>query len=347
VGRAVTNDEPGEPSDAEVLGAVKLWADAAGIIFPQVREPLPAGWIAQVWRDHDQVKVWFRGEGESGLGESWDLDVDTVLVWSLAVASGRSVDLGKCPKCKGTGREGEVIGFTDRATAESCAASRRSDGWTTTLAAIADAEFDWALTVIRECRSCNAGRRDVREAARLVLDALPQSGTIDRLPESAAREHMEKLRLGAALSAVVVSLEAEQKLWSYRWEEPGDPTSIEALGVWADAWMEDGDPLGPAVRHWLATLNPGPRVEHFGWRAAAVAGVRAAWRRLTVECMECEGTGRQGPLRDQWPPELLRACTGCMGHGRVKPRPAAEMTAVEREALVRSVAAADSARIAQ
>jgi hypothetical protein len=381
-----------EPSDHEVLEVVKLWADAAGVLVVD-GSPVPWGW--RICHLEGSIAV---GHADA-FSAPTVVSVDTALVWSLAVASGRSVDIGRCPVCEGSKverRRGADIRTEDRVTGEW---ADDHSGWE--LLEIDPTPSDVVDWWVRGCQTCVATPgRVTREAARLVLDALPRpvaaedvwlreamaeahaprrTGRTTRLANEIARWLRESsgrvlvvVDLGGAslreqLRAMVTPGDALRiyccsasetdgpfvhgRTWSRAFVdhhalavatpqlrtylativtqinnvgpelEPGVPTSIEALGVWSDAWLGEGDPLGLAVRHWLATLSPGPRVEHFGWRAAAVAGLRAAWARLTIECTECEGTGRRGPFRDRWPPELLRACTGCAGHGRVKPRP--------------------------
>src|SRR5262249_11742288 len=141
----------------------------------------------------------------------------------------------------------------------------------------AEAGYRVVEVASRPCPNCMGVGRDVREAARLVLDALPWRYTED--------ERRALFGWGVLPATVTLGGSGEEVSTTHR---PGDATSTEALGVWADKWQADGDPLGFAIACWLRTRTMSEPV--VGWRADALAGVKAAWERLTIPCAACDGS---------------------------------------------------------
>lgn len=163
--------------------------------------------------------------------------------------------------------------------------------------------------------------RDIREAARLVLDAAPPA-TVTLTMEKRLTWYAEQARaLAGVTGAVVFDVSDDPKIETgvlrvvysgpaqpadvtsaiqrcvpfagvrvEAMRQPGDLVAIELLTVFKDEWESEADPLGLIVANWLREFNFGERIK--GWRREALAAVRAAWERMTVPCKRCDGRGR-------------------------------------------------------
>lgn len=100
------------------------------------------------------------------------------------------------------------------------------------------------------------------------------------------------------------------------WSISGAEQAREHLLAFADRWQGDGEPLGFAVAHWFAGVGE--------WRRAALDAVRAAWKRVTVPCERCKGSGQalqvvyslSGARMFEHGP--LQTCPDCDGYGRAR-----------------------------
>jgi hypothetical protein len=283
--------QPPDPSDTEVTDTVKLWADAAGVAHDQIDERVARpGWRLSFLAETPCV---YRNNDAGEASPSVHPDVDPLLIWALAVISGRTVDVG-CLPCIGCHGKGE---YTERYSATGSDADRvralEQEGWT-----IDERYGDYvSAEIVRPCLHCGgtgkSDRRDIREAARLVLDAWRQPVAVSRAEVEAWEKANHPLKWWHYRQA----REAEGWQLTYhggadpifRGTRGGDPTSIASLLVSMEKW-DVRDPLGPAVSNWLREVDLGERIN--GWRRGALASVRAAWERLTVPCVPCKGTGR-------------------------------------------------------
>jgi hypothetical protein len=320
-----------DPSDADVVDLVKLWGDAAGLLG------VAGGRVGAAWTMY---------AGERGLIihhadclNKWMGDSDTLLVWALAVISGRTVTLGKCSECGGRGFLHRTV---DREADARSRAWLFADGWDCEGGSWEKGERRYT----KPCSECSTTGVVRREAARLVLDAAPREGRwaltvhdvgwgswqlmdgdrplsrpyyaddavntrvdvyhglLRSMPDSASIETGDVLAFDAWRPVVRSPGGCSATLTCVQ-ERPGDPSAIEHLHVFSGLWEGEGDPLGAAASNWLRQMELRERIE--GWRGAALARVLAAWRRLTVPCPACSTWIGAGP------------CRMCNGHGRLRP----------------------------
>jgi hypothetical protein len=306
--RVATSD----PSDEEVVDLVKLWGDAAGLL------DVAGGRVGAAWTMY---------AGERGLIihhadclNKWMGDSDTLLVWALAVISGRAVDVGKCPRCHGDGHTARLV--LDAAPREGMFRLEVHPGvvsgsWHIFSGgrAISEPFSSWSDETVR----------NICEGLVRALHPRTNARVVDG----------QAVEFDADAAVTVESPDGSATISCTGWRS-GDPKAIDHLAVWSSQWESDGDPLGATVSNWLRQMELGERIE--GWRGVALAGVLAAWERLTVPCERCEETGKitihRTPvpgargntayavleLPGPGPGRRAQACPDCGGSRRVKPR---------------------------
>lgn len=159
-------------------------------------------------------------------GEGAVVEPPIALLWAACVEAQAEVDVGTCPKCEGAKGE-QVYGFT------AFVAQMIPGGWATPQRPDGSRE-GWA-----PCSACQVGDepptgRDIRQCARLVLDATPrQLGPLEFYSD-------RPVKFGVVQAA---------------------PGSREALHVAADRAQLAGDPLGEwialGLERWMAGHTEG------------------------------------------------------------------------------------------
>lgn len=264
------------PTDAEKCEAVERWARATGR-WRETGEPFPGGWSLSA-----------STQGRMALGSAddrWHVGPDTALLACLLIAAGLTVDVGRCPTCKGVQDRDESPAFTSRLDAAVWLTARKRQGDDVT------STIDGGtirVTIDRPCRACAATGRDTREAVRLLLDAAPRrcpTQCLAFVPNEAAQmlppgafgysERQSPWRRERAgdspeLPRIYASAypAGTYRVCSVCNGEgfTSDPKAREALTVLADDRQQAGDQLG----EWLALWLGG----HDGWQGAAMRLLR-------------------------------------------------------------------------
>lgn len=272
----------------EILTAVERWSRAAKIRIGDYPAPDRRWEITMV--EPGKVGIAQR-DGKGGLvAESVQVDPATALAFCLALDSGLTVDVGRCPLCAGKGR----LTFDAPHDADLSKLLYREgvQGWTR--------DYD-AGNWTRPCPDCNATGRDTREAVRLVLDAVPSRTTLHDSPERAlaiAARRLAREALTARADTLIDPLPGPRQRSVH---DARDPAHAQ-LGEWLALWLAGREE----------------------WTKPVVEALTAVWERLTVPCALCNGKGRRYVTDTQGPLAGLIGeidCEGCGGHGRVKPHP--------------------------
>lgn len=231
--------DPAAATLERVLAVLEAWAWARGHSNPLDADGrLRIGWHVARHPTTTLVSIWHRhGHHSEQFGSSSAVSPLVALAWALAVEAGERVDVGRCPACEargcGPGRKlATHVWMRDIETGLKIGPGR---GW---------------VPGVRPCPDCNGTGRDTREVARLVLDAAPREGVVGSmyqrlLAERSAAGHLADLRPGATVEVIESPLHDAppgHQLWAYRWCEPGDPTSIAALTVYAEKLVHTTPP---------------------------------------------------------------------------------------------------------
>lgn len=237
---AIVGDGYGYPvdttaSDAEMLAAVERWARARGWLVTQHAHGQVDHWL------FDDRPRWEQGTGggecRAGNARIWlprpaenvewrDVDPHTALLWALSVEAGVTVDVGRCPACvKRGGRDEWIYAHTTR---ERDWLKKHEYAWSCGAWSWVGPVKIWPMS--RPCTACNGTGRDIREDARLVLDAVPPNEDPQTVAEIEARRWalMIEARKARAQSREVLCVEAD------RLQGTGDP-----LGLWLALWLAD------------------------------------------------------------------------------------------------------------
>lgn len=168
-----------EATDAEMLAAVERWARATGRWW-QDSGRIPDGWSFTVWAT-GTARVRFRA-GKRDVTEQ-TVDPHTALLWALLVEAGITVDVGRCPACVARSLPGQKLATTEWGMATAYGRTKPyiaharyhpADGWLRGWGGKRrKGSSQWAQHHARPCPDCNGTGRDMREVARLVLDAAP------------------------------------------------------------------------------------------------------------------------------------------------------------------------------
>jgi hypothetical protein len=243
----------------------------------------------------------------------WMVSPAIALAVALLIESrAESVDVGRCPACKGV-RRVATVGHDRHPDADQI--SRGVVG----LWIGGDNLWCWN----EDCPACAATGRERVHAARLLLDAVPRARTADERRAMFGDNPAPTVAIGGCGDIVSTT------------HAPGDAPALARLLVHADQLQAAGNPLGELLS-WALTLWTGepldcgvcPTCKGLGasighcsacvtgrqlghpHTASGVADITAAWERLTVPCGNC--------TRSDW--LGVRAhCVPCGGHGRVKP----------------------------
>jgi hypothetical protein len=303
-------------SPAEILRAVGRWSLARGFDLDNTGGGPP--WWVEVWGNNVSVETPPPAKG------FWMVSPAIALAVALLIESrAESVDVGRCPTCKGV-RRVATVGHDRHPDADQI--SRGVVGlWL-------GGDNLWSWT--EDCPACGATGRECVHVARLLLDAVPRAYAADERRVLFGDNPPPTVAIGGCGNIVSTT------------HAPGDAAALARLLVHADQLQADGDPLGellswaltlwtadPAepvkreftgVSHahvrarmlaagigdgWVVEVH-GPsgqvpaRLAELEWvavatsperghphTAEAVAQLTAAWDRLTVPCGRCEGAG--------------------------------------------------------
>jgi hypothetical protein len=288
-----------EATDSEMLDAVERWARVTKRLASQSAHGLTGDWIfAPVYvlpsGSNGEVKAVAIYTGD---GDRFDVNFHTALLVALLIEGGTTVDVGRCPTCEGSERETRsVTSRVERGTPRGAAHHRhkrikdgwRADGWR--WAEGTDVTFERPLEGVsdvytykmsRPCSACtDKPGRDIREAARLVLDAVWR--TSDGLVKPAKYGRAKCHGCGYGIATTRAGF-----IRSHTGPGPGprcsgskqrpDTAARDSLHVKADDIQRTGDPLGEWLSLWLAgsrerTDDMTLRLMEVAWRAEIMHG---------------------------------------------------------------------------
>jgi hypothetical protein len=218
-------------------------------------------------------------------GDRFDVDFHTALVVALLIEGGITVDVGRCPACVKRGGPHEWLRLLGTFDEVERWRGYQERNWEDLQILRAFRGCDWLptqhlLVGWRPCPACSGTGRDIREAARIVLDAVWR--TSDGLVKPAKCGRAKCHGCGYGIATTRAGL-----IRSHTGPGPGprcsgskqrpDTAARDSLHVKADDIQRTGDPLGEWLSLWLAgsrerTDDMTLRLMEVAWRAEIMHG---------------------------------------------------------------------------
>lgn len=246
-------------TDAEKREAIERWARSTGRLYDVVAEagrpsrPMHErrrlGWHIRVDEFLSQpLHIWHRhGMADNDVSAFWFPDWDTALLAALCIEAGHTLDVGRCPGCEGDGVQHYGTVDPDAEWPRQDWLTRGGPQWCAHRSCPSCPPRKMNSKPARE-RAVHAGTgRDIREVARLVLDAAPAVAEWSRYGSHVLALHYDADGFAPMLAAT------------------------DALEVYSARLMDAGNPLGEWLLCWLLGNTD-------SWQNAAVAAFHGLYK---------------------------------------------------------------------